>query len=85
MRDGVLERDRDRRRGAPGIWVEGGGVMSEEDRGGGDKNFLSERDDRALMPAVRSGDGDRVARRTGVAGAMISAGAASGLWEGRVF
>lgn len=53
--------------------------MSDEDRGCGDKNFLSDCEDRRLIPALRSGDGDNVALRAGVAGAIISAGAASGL------
>lgn len=55
--------------------MEGGGVISEDERGGGERNFLSDWEDR-LMAALRSGEGDRVARLAGVAGARISAGAA---------
>ena len=37
------DRDRDRRTGAPGTCVDGGGVISEEDNGGGERNlFLSD-------------------------------------------
>jgi hypothetical protein len=38
-----LDRDLDRRRGAPGICDDGGGVISDEDSDGGERNFpLSE-------------------------------------------
>ena len=83
IKEGLMEREWDWRRGAPGIWVDGGGVMSDEDRRGGERNFLFE--DRSLAAALKSGEGDRVARRSGVAGASISAGAARGLGERRVF
>lgn len=59
--------------------MEGGGVISEDERGGGEINFLSDWEDRSLMiGALRSGDGERRARFSGVAGARISAGAARG-------
>lgn len=39
------DRDRDRRRGAPGTCADGGGVISDEDNGGGESNlFLSDCD-----------------------------------------
>lgn len=66
------DRERDRLRGAPGICVEGGGVMSEDEIGGGEyKVALS-----WLVIGRRSGEGDRVGRRAGVLGTAISAGGA---------
>ena len=59
--------------------MEGGGVMSDDESRGGDKNFLSDCEERSLTAALRSGEGDRVLRWTGVAGARISAGGARGL------
>lgn len=58
--------------------------MSEDDRGGGEMNLRSDWEDRSFTAALRSGDGDKVARRAGVAGARISAGAARGLGVERV-
>jgi hypothetical protein len=54
--------------------------MSDDDKGGGDRNFLSDWDDGRLAMAVRSGEGDKVARRIGVDG-TISAGAPRVLCE----
>jgi hypothetical protein len=54
--------------------------MSDDDKGGGERNFLSDWDDGPLAIALSSGDGDKVARRTGVEG-TISTGAPRELCE----
>jgi hypothetical protein len=54
--------------------------MSDDDKGGGETNFLSDWDDGRLAMAVSSGEGDKVARRTGVEG-TISAGSPRVLCE----
>lgn len=54
-----LDRDLDSRRGAPGIWDEGGGVISDESRDGGERSLLWSEFE-AWLPALtlKSGDAD---------------------------
>lgn len=70
------DRDRERRRGAPGTCVDGGGVMSDADNGGGESNLLFSDCDVWLLALVKSGDAESFVRWTEFAGMLNSTGGA---------
>lgn len=55
------DRDLDLREGAGGTWEDGGGVMSDDDSAGGERNLLfSEWDARLSVLTFGSGEVERV-------------------------
>lgn len=72
------DRDLDRRRRGACGWDDGGGVISDEETGGGEQKLLFLSDGAALQSLAcrRSGEAERMERRGGVLGMVISTGGA---------